>query len=65
MKITTEYIKLQQALKFAGLAESGAEAKDFILDGLVTVNGEIELRRGKKLRPGDFFEFDGEKIEIE
>jgi ribosome-associated protein len=65
MKITTEYIKLQQALKFAGLAESGAEAKDFILDGLVTVNGEVELRRGKKLRPGDVFEFEGEKIIIE
>ncbi|MDR0943827.1 MAG: RNA-binding S4 domain-containing protein [Ruminococcus sp.] len=65
MKITTEYIKLQQALKFAGLAESGSEAKDFILDGLVTVNGEVEIRRGKKLRPGDFFEFDSEKIEIE
>jgi ribosome-associated protein len=65
MKITTEYIKLQQALKFAGLSETGAAAKAVILDGLVTVNGEVETRRGKKLRTGDFFEFDGEKIYIE
>jgi ribosome-associated protein len=65
MKITTEYIQLQQALKFAGLVGTGAEAKMVIQDGLVTVNGEVETRRGKKLRSGDYFEFNGEKIFIE
>ena len=44
-----DYIKLGQALKAAGLVESGVEAKIVILDGLVTVNGEIEYQRGKKL----------------
>jgi ribosome-associated protein len=63
--ITTEYIQLQQALKFAGLVGTGAEAKMVIQDGLVTVNDEVETRRGKKLRPGDFFEYDGQRVEID
>jgi ribosome-associated protein len=62
--ITTEYIKLQQALKFAGLCNMGSDAKAFILDGDVKVNGETCLMRGKKLRPGDNFEFDGERVDI-
>ena len=60
-----EFIKLGQALKAAGLVESGVEAKDVILNELVYVNGEIETRRGKKLYDGDLVEFDGEQIKIE
>ena len=58
-----EFIKLGQALKAAGLVESGVEAKDVIQNGLVLVNGEIDTRRGRKLYPGDIASFDGnEKI---
>jgi ribosome-associated protein len=53
VKITTEYIKLDQLLKFASLAMSGADAKDMILGEIVSVNGEICTMRGKKIRPGD------------
>ena len=60
-----EFIKLGQALKAAGLVDSGVEAKDVIWEGLVLVNGEIDTRRGKKLYDGDVVEFDGEKIKIE
>ena len=60
-----EFIKLGQALKAAGLVESGVEAKDVILDGLVSVNGEVDTRRGKKLYAGDIVEYDGEQIKIE
>ena len=60
-----EFIKLGQALKAAGFVESGVEAKDVILDGLVTVNGEVDTRRGKKLYDGDIVEYDGEQIKIE
>lgn len=51
--ITTEYIKLDQLLKFAGIAYDGAEAKEMILSSLVKVNGEVETRRGRKLYKGD------------
>lgn len=51
--ITTEYIKLQDFLKLGNLVSTGGEAKILIQDGQVTVNGEICLQRGKKLRPGD------------
>lgn len=64
LEITTEYIKLDSALKFANIVESGAFAKDVILDGLVKVNGETELRRGKKLYDGDSFSFEGEEFLI-
>lgn len=53
VKITTEYIKLDQLLKFSGIAETGADAKDMILDEIVLVNGEVCTMRGKKIRPGD------------
>lgn len=53
IKIETEFIKLDQLLKFAGLAFTGAEAKSMVLDGIVSVNGEQCLMRGKKLRAGD------------
>ena len=59
-----EYIKLGQALKAANLVESGVDAKMVILDGLVKVNGEVCLQRGKKLVDGDIVEFDGEEIRI-
>lgn len=64
IEITTEFIKLDQALKFANVVESGAFAKDVILDGLVKVNGEVEVRRGKKLYDKDTFSFDGEDFII-
>ena len=64
IKLRDDYIKLGQALKAAGLAESGVDAKFAIQDGLVKVNGEVELQRGKKLVDGDVIEFDGETIKI-
>lgn len=65
IKVRDEYIKLGQALKAAGLVESGVEAKIVITDGEVTVNGQVETQRGKKLHGGDIVEFDGEQIKIE
>lgn len=65
IKLREEYIKLGQALKAAGLVESGVEAKDVIIDGLVEVNGEVDTRRGRKLYAGDVVTFDGEEIKIE
>ncbi len=64
IEINTEYIKLDSALKYAGIAEHGAHAKELILEGLVEVNGEVELRRGKKLYKGDKFKIDDEEFEI-
>ena len=57
--ISTEFIKLQDAMKFANIVYSGGEAKQLILEEQVKVNGEICTMRGKKLRPGDSFEFMG------
>jgi ribosome-associated protein len=62
--ITTEYIKLQDALKFANVVYSGGEAKTVILEEQVKVNGEICTMRGKKLRPGDKVEFAGQHFVI-
>ena len=59
-----EIIKLGQALKAAGLVESGVDAKFIIQDGLVKVNGHVELQRGKKLYNGDIVEFKGDQIKI-
>lgn len=53
IKITTEYIKLDQLLKFSGIVDSGVFAKEIILDGLVKYNGEVCTMRGKKVYPGD------------
>mgnify|MGYP003294174341 CR=1 FL=1 len=64
IKLRDEFIKLGQALKAAGLVESGVDAKFVIQDGFVKVNGEVEFQRGKKLYDGDVVEFDGEIIEI-
>lgn len=62
--ISTEYIKLEAAMKFAALTETGGEAKEVIQDGQVTVNGEVCTMRGKKLRPGDVFAYNGQKFQI-
>jgi ribosome-associated protein len=64
VEINTDYIKLDQFLKWAGACENGAMAKSFILDGMVSVNGKIETQRGKKLRNGDIVEFDSKKYEV-
>ncbi len=60
-----DFIKLGQALKLAGLVESGVDAKFVIQDGLVKVNGETETRRGKKLVAGDMVEYNGETVKVE
>lgn len=60
-----DFIKLGQALKAAGLCESGVDAKFAVQDGLVRVNGEVEERRGRKLYDGDNVEFEGKQIKIE
>ena len=69
IKISTEYIKLDQLLKFSGIAENGADAKDMILSEIVSVNGEVCSMRGKKIRPGDVVLIDFEdgqyQIEVE
>ncbi len=58
------FIRLCDALKFAGIAETGGIAKLMILDGEVLVNGEVCLMKGKKLYPGDRFTIDGQEITI-
>lgn len=62
--ITTEFIKLQDLLKFANLVSTGGEAKQRILDGEVTVDGEVCLMRGKKIRPGNVVTFDGDDYAV-
>lgn len=65
LKLRDDFIKLGQALKAAGLVESGVDAKFAVQDGLVKVNGQTELQRGKKLYDGDEVEFEGNFIKIE
>ena len=62
--ITTEYIKLQDLLKFANLVSSGGEAKERVQAGEVTVNGEVCTMRGKKIRPGDVVAFAGQELTV-
>ena len=62
--IKTEFIKLDQLLKFSGVADIGSEAKQMVLDGIVKVKGEVCTMRGKKIRPGDIVEITGEDIII-
>lgn len=64
LKIRDEFIKLGQALKLCGMAESGVDAKYMIQNGLVKVNGQAEMQRGKKLYNGDVFEFKGKQVKI-
>jgi len=65
MKIDTEYIKLDSFLKAVNAVCSGGEAKIIISEGMVQVNGETELRRGRKLRPGDVVEVEGNAFTVE
>ena len=64
LPITTEFIKLDGALKFAGVCETGGEAKEAVVNGQVTVNGEVCTMRGKKLRDGDTVGFAGNIFRI-
>ena len=65
IQIRDESIRLGQLLKLASLAEDGIQAKEFIENGLVKVNGEIETRRGRQIRPGDTVEVNGESVQVE
>jgi len=62
--ITTEFIKLQDLLKFANMVGSGGEAKILIQEGDVKVNGEVCTMRGKKIRPGDIVSFAGQSLTV-
>lgn len=62
--IRTEYIKLDRFLKFANLVYTGGDAKGFIQEGSVKVNGEVCTMRGKKLRDGDIVTFNGEDFKV-
>lgn len=62
--ISTEYIKLDQFLKYVGIAETGGHSKEIVKSGIVKVNDEIVLERGKKLRTGDVVEVEGKKFII-
>ena len=64
VSIKDEYIKLGQLLKLSSLVGSGTDAKFVINDGMVKVNGEVELRRGKKIYPGDIVEFEGMSVKV-
>ncbi|GAA0086744.1 S4 domain-containing protein YaaA [Clostridium sp. CTA-7] len=64
IEINTEFIKLDSFLKWCGAASLGSEAKMYILDEMVKVNGEICVQRGKKIRQGDIVEFNGEKYRV-
>ena len=64
VKLRDYFIKLGQALKASGLCDTGSDAKTVIQDGLVSVNGEIDTRRGRKLYEGDTVSFEGETIQI-
>ena len=65
IRITTEFIKLDALLKFAGLCETGGEAKELIQGGAVKVNGEVCTMRGKKIRPGDTVTFAGHTLHVQ
>ena len=64
LPISTEFIKLDALLKFAGLCATGGEAKTVVADGEVLVNGEVCTMRGKKIRPGDVVGFDRFLVEV-
>lgn len=64
IEITTEFIKLQDLLKFSSATYTGGEAKAVIQSGLVCVNGEVCTMRGKKIRPGDKVEYDGKAYQV-
>lgn len=59
-----EFIRLGQVLKATGLVENGGEAKEVIQEGLVSVNGEVETRRGRKLYKGDIASYNGNEVQV-
>ena len=63
-ELESEFVELYKILKFEGLAESGGDAKQAIADGLVSVNGEVETRKRKKIRPGDQIDFIDHHIDV-
>ena len=63
-ELESEFVELYKILKFEGLSESGGEAKQAIAEGLVQVNGEVETRKRKKIRPGDQIDFIDHHIEV-
>lgn len=65
VSITTEFIKLEALLKLANLVGTGGKAKMLIQDGQASVNGEVCTMRGKKLRPGDTVQFQGQEILVQ
>ena len=65
ISINTEYIKLDQMLKYCGIVDRGCDAKEIIKQGNIMVNGETELRRGRKLRKGDVVSVENVKCIIE
>ncbi|MEV8249849.1 RNA-binding S4 domain-containing protein [Microbacterium sp. NPDC076768] len=64
ISIEGEMIRLGQFLKFAGLLDSGGNAKEVIIDGYVTVNGEVDRRRGRQLHDGDLVSFEGKTVRV-
>jgi ribosome-associated protein len=64
VSIGGEMIRLGQFVKFAGLSDSGGTVKEAIADGDITVNGEVELRRGRQLHPGDVVGFEGRRARV-
>ncbi len=64
VEIAEDMIRLGQLLKLSGLAQSGAEARSLVLEGLVQVNGELETRRGRQLHRGDLVAVDGERVRV-
>lgn len=63
-ELESEFVELYKILKFEGIADSGGAAKQVIADGLVSVNGEVETRKRKKISAGDQIEVDGQSIEV-
>lgn len=64
VEIRGESIRLGQLLKLAGVAATGGEARELVQDGTVRVNGDVETRRGRRLRAGDVVEADGERLRV-
>lgn len=64
VKISTEFIKLDSFLKWCGAVSQGSDAKMYILNEEVKVNGDICTQRGKKIRPGDIVEIDDKKYRV-
>ncbi|MGV9195499.1 RNA-binding S4 domain-containing protein [Microbacterium sp. MC2] len=64
VSIGGEGIRLGQFLKFAGILDSGGDVKEAIIDGFVTVNGEVDRRRGRQLQLGDVVEYEGRRVRV-